>query len=157
MHDIKIRLFAATCNGSRKAEKHTTMLGAFLLLVQLTLLAYLVLTEGFALTFLWIYLLHVLVFSFLLARIWLGYYLEYRRNLTLNSQGVRYRTGFLEKEHEFDWEEVDAIYLQLSSVEFILKNEESHLVLIKNEATLKQAKQQLKAIALQKAINLTYN
>lgn len=160
MQNFQIRLFTGAYHNAQKTEKRTTVLAVFLLLVQLVLLAYLVLTKGFAMAFVGIYLLHVLVLSFLVARIWLDSRPEHQQHLTLTSQGVRYRTGSTNKEQEFDWEEVDEMHLQLFSVEFILKNDERHLVQldhINSDALLKQAKQQLKMIASQKGITLNYS
>lgn len=157
MPEMNIRLFEGAYAGNLKTEKRTTWLAAFLILLQVGLFLYLVLTKGFAYSFLGIYLLHLLAFSFLLARVWLDYNPDYRKHLTFTAQGVSYRTGFLKKEHEFDWDEVDEVYLKRITVEFILKNEEHHIVpldMINNDTALQQAKTDVRAIVQKRAITL---
>ncbi|MBJ6119358.1 hypothetical protein JAO76_14205 [Pontibacter sp. BT310] len=158
MQNINIRLFEGAFTGNLKAEQRTNLLTAFLLLLQIGLLLYLVLTKGFSYSFVGIYLLHLLVFPFLVARIWLDLHPEYRRHLTLTDQGVRYRKGFRKKEQDFDWEEVDEVYLSIAEVVFVLKNEERHLVrfnMLHSNTALHRARQTIQHIVQQKGITLT--
>ena len=116
------------------------------------------LSKGFAYSVVGIYLLHLLVFPFLVARIWLDSHPEYRRHLTLTGEGVRYRKGFRKQEHEFDWEEVDEVFLDAAEVVFVLKNEERHLIglnMLHSNTELLQAKQDVRNIVQQKGITLT--
>ncbi|MBB6612873.1 hypothetical protein H7F15_17660 [Pontibacter sp. Tf4] len=157
MQEAQVRLFDDTYTNNPKAEQRTTTLAVFLLLVQLGLLAYLIFTKGFAYGFLGLYLLHLLVFSFLLARIWFDSHPEYRRHLTFTSQSVCYRTGFLKKEQDFDWDEVDEVRLSLDQVEFVLKNEAQHLVpltMIHDATALHKANEQIRSMVLLKGIHL---
>ncbi|MER2996470.1 hypothetical protein [Pontibacter populi] len=158
MQNFNIRLFEGAYTGNLKAEQRTNLLVVFLLLLQIGLLLFLVLTKGFTYSFVGIYLLHLLVFPFLVARIWLDLHPEYRRHLTLTDQGVRYRKGFRKQEHEFDWEEVDEVYLSIEEVVFVLKNEERHLVrlnMLHSNTALYNARQDVRNIVLLKSITLT--
>ena len=158
MQNFNIRLFEGAYTGNLKAEQRTNLLAIFLLLLQIGLLLFLVLTKGFAYSVVGIYLLHLLVFPFLVARIWLDSHPEYRRHLTLTGEGVRYRKGFRKQEHEFDWEEVDEVFLDAAEVVFVLKNEERHLIglnMLHSNTELLQAKQDVRNIVQQKGITLT--
>jgi hypothetical protein len=157
MQEINIRLFNGAYAGNHKAEQRTTLLAALLVMLQLGLLLYLVLTKGFAYSFLGIYLLHLLAFSVLVGQVWLELHPEFSRHLTLNNQRVTYRTAFLEKEHEFDWEEVDEVYLNPDSVMFILKNEACHVVpfnMLQSPEALRRARQDVRQLVQQKRITL---
>ncbi|MBC5775480.1 hypothetical protein H8S95_15490 [Pontibacter sp. KCTC 32443] len=158
MQELHIRLFEGAYTSDLKMEQRTTWLATILVLLQLGLLVFLSIGDGFAYGFLGVYLLHMLGFFYLIGRVWLNRHPEYKRHLTITSQGVIYRTGFLQKEHQFDWEEVDEVFLELFNVKFVLKNEEQHCVLLHmmhNETALRQAKQELKSVVMQKAIPLT--
>ncbi|HEY4650283.1 MAG TPA: hypothetical protein VIG72_02665, partial [Pontibacter sp.] len=109
-------------------------------------------------SFAWLFLLQMPMLAYLLAQTWLDKNPKYRRHLTLTEQGVCYRTGFLAKEQEFDWNEVDEVYLKLFSVEFMLKNEERHEISLQNinsDTALQRAKQEIRAVAQQQGIKLT--
>ena len=156
MQNINIRLFEGAYTGNLKAEQRTNVLVVFLLLLQIGLLLFLVLSQGFAYSFLGIYLLHLLVFPFLVARIWVDLHPECR-HLTLTDQGVCYRHGFRKQEHEFDWEEVDEVYLSITEVVFVLKNEERHLVrfnMLHSNTALHRARQTIQYIVQEKGITL---
>ncbi|NDK55146.1 hypothetical protein [Pontibacter fetidus] len=158
MQEINIRLFSGAYAGNPKAEQRTTMLAVFLVLLQVGLLLYLVLTKGFAYSFVGIYLLHLLAFSVLVAQVWLELHPEYSRHLSFNSQTIVYRTGFLVKEQEFDWDEVDEVTLSPENVRFMLKNDEYHVVpftMVQSPEALRRARHEIRQIVQQKKIHLT--
>lgn len=158
MQEVHFRLFKVNRAEELKAKQRTTLMAVLLLLLQLGLFAYLVITKGFTYSFLGLYLLHLVVFLLLLVRIWFYRHPEFRGHVTVTDQGVRYCTGLFKKEQEFDWAEVDVMRLEPTNVLFILKNEEQHqvrLAKLRDEAALKKAKQKLEAIAYQKNIPIT--
>lgn len=101
-----------------------------------------------AMTFL--YLFSLLPFSLFMVSVWLDHNPGYQRHLTLLSSGVRYRLGFMQREHEFDWEEVEHLKMTRLSVEFELKNGEQHVVAldsVNREQTLQRIHAELKLVA----------
>ena len=158
MQDINFRLFEGAYTGNLKAEQRTTILATLLVLVQVGLLVYLLLTKGFNYSFLGIYLLHLLGFSLLIGQVWLDHHPEYLRHLTLSDKGVSYRTGFFKKEHAFDWEEVYKVFLGATMLEFTLKNDEHHLLpldMFRNPDALQNARQAVRDMAIQKGVSLS--
>lgn len=126
MQQINIRLFSGAHTGNLEAAQRTSLFAVFMVLLQVGLLLYLVLVKGFAYSLLGLYLLHLLAFTFLLVQVWLERNPGQLQHLTLTGQGVVYRTAFLKKEQQFDWDEVDAVHLGKSGMAFVLKNEEHH-------------------------------
>ena len=107
-----------------------------------------------AVTFL--YLFSLLPFTLFLASVWFDHNPGYQRHLTLYANGVRYRLGFMQREHDFDWEEVESILLAPTEVQFELKNEERHSVnlgSVHREETLQLIKAELERVAAIKEIN----
>jgi hypothetical protein len=158
MQELNIRLFEGAYASNLKMEQHITWLATVLVLLQLGLLVFLSVGEGFAYGFLGIYLLHMLGFSYLVGKVWLDRHPEYSRHLTLNNRSITYRTGFLEKQHEFDWDEVDEVYLNPDSVMFVLKNDECHVVpfsMLQGPEAFRKARQDVRLLVQQKKINLT--
>ena len=156
MPETTIQLSDGAFTTSHKAAQRQQMLAVLLLLVQLGLLVYLVFTKGFAYSFVGLYLLHLLAFGFLLIRFWVAAYPQYFRHVTFTNQSIKYRTGYLQKAHDFDWDEIDTIYLQPGNTRFILKNEEEHHIPFDINGNT-QARQLLYAKAQQMGIFLTDN
>jgi hypothetical protein len=107
-----------------------------------------------ALTFL--YLFSLLPFTLFLASVWFDHNPGYQRHLTLYASGARYRLGFMQREHDFDWEEVESILLAPTEVLFGLKNGELHAVnlgSVHHERTLQLIKAELERTATNKEIN----
>jgi len=156
MQQTTIRLFDGAFTINQKAAQRQQVLAVLLLLVQLGLLVYLVLSKGFAYSFVGLYLLHLLAFGFLLIQFWLTDYSPTFRHVTFTNQGIIYRTGFFKKQHDFDWDEIDQIYLQPGNTKFILKNEEEHRIPFDINSNT-AARQLLYANAQQKGIFLTDN
>lgn len=158
MQELNIRLFEGAYTSSLKMEQRTTWLATILVLLQLGLLVFLSVGGGFANGFLGIYLLHLLGFSYLIGKVWLDRHPEYSRHLTLSNQSIVYRTAFLEKAHEFDWDEVDEVYLNPDSVMFVLKNEACHVVpfnMLQSPEALSRARRDVRQLVQQKRITLT--
>jgi hypothetical protein len=158
MQDTNFRLFEGMHTGNLKSEQRTTLLATLLILVQIGLLVYLVLTKGFAYSFLGLYLLHLLGFSLLVLQVWFERHPEYLRHLTLTNQGVRYRTSFFKQEHDFDWEEIHKVFLGDKILEFTLKNDELHslpLDIFRTPDALQNARQAICDMVAQKGISLS--
>lgn len=106
-----------------------------------------------AVTFL--YLFSLLPFSFFLSSVWLEHNPGFQRHLTLQATGVRYRLGFMQREHDFDWEEVESILVAGMELAFELKNGERHsinLESVHHAQTLQQIRLELGRIAAEKGI-----
>ncbi len=157
MQNIQLRIFEGVFSGNLKAEQRSNALAAFLVLLQVGMLLYLVITNGFAYSFLGLYLLHLLGFGFLLGQLWLDRNPDYLRHFTLSDAGVRYRAAFLKREEEFDWAEVDEISVLEKEIHFYLKNDEKHLVHLDMAAAdeaLRQARNKVRVLAQQHEITL---
>lgn len=107
-----------------------------------------------ALTFL--YLFSLLPFSLFMASVWLDHNPGFQRHITLSDAGVRYRLGFIQREHDFDWEEVESITIAGQQVQFELKNGELHavnLASVHRAHVLQQIKDRMKEVASSREIN----
>ncbi|WP_243409437.1 EbsA family protein [Pontibacter virosus] len=108
-----------------------------------------------AMTFL--YLFSLLPFSLFLISVWLDHNPGYQRHLTLSASGVRYRLGFMQREHDFEWEEVERIIISSQTLEFELKNDEQHAIAlnsVNHAQTLQRIRDELAQIAEAKGIAL---
>ncbi|MCC9138119.1 hypothetical protein ACFSKU_03075 [Pontibacter silvestris] len=125
--------------------------------VHINLLYRLLALNDYKSTFLIVYSLNLIPLAYFLVTIWLDKKPKCRRHLTLSTTGARYRTKFMTKEHEFDWDEVDVIHLEHFRVLFVLKNEEEHdvsLERVQNNEELSLIKEQIRERALMKGIDL---
>jgi hypothetical protein len=121
------------------------------------LLYQLIAVRDFHSAMLFLYLFSLLPFSLFLASVWLDHNPGYQRHLTLLSTGVRYRLGFMQREQEFDWDEVESIQLEKARVQFELKNGEFHAVCLTSvhkEHRLLQIQEELARVAATKSIGL---
>ncbi|TPE43703.1 hypothetical protein [Pontibacter mangrovi] len=133
------------------------LLAGAAMFLQLGFLLHLTITKTFSTELVMVFLINLFVPAIFLYRLWLDRKPQYRRHLTLSAHGVRYRTRFMQPEHEFDWEEVDAVRVELFKVVFVLKNEEVHeisLERIQNDEMLQQVKEQVKMMVRQKDLQL---
>ncbi|AKD02199.1 hypothetical protein POKO110462_20840 [Pontibacter korlensis] len=157
MEEISIRLFEGAYALKPKADRRMMMLAGIAMLLQLSLLLYLVTFKVFATELVVVFLLSLLGPVYFFFTLWLDHRPQYRRHLTLSPTGVRYRTRFMQPEHEFDWEEVDTVKLELFKIIFVLKNEEVYEVSlehIQNDVVLQQVKEQVQQMAQLKNLEL---
>lgn len=107
-----------------------------------------------AMTFL--YLFSLLPFSLFLASVWLDHNPGFQRHLTLTSAGVAYRLGFMQRERDFDWEEVERMRLADAVLSFELKNDEKHTIqlhAVQHAFTLQRIHDELAQVATAKQIH----
>lgn len=157
MQEISVRLFKGAYTLKPKAEKRLIFLAFAAVAVQLGFLVHLAVSEMYTVELVLVFLVNLLIPAYYFFNIWLDHKPKYRRHLTLTEHGVRYRAKFRQKEHEFDWEEVDTVQIDMYRVKFLLKNEEEHeidLGRIKNDEILQQVKEQIKELVQQKEIML---
>ncbi len=157
MQEISVKLFEGAYTLKPKAERRLMVLAFVAVSLQLGLLVYLAVSKQFTIALIFIFLFNLLVPAYFFFNIWLDRKPKYRRHLTLTDEGVCYRSKFLQKEQEFDWEEVDTVQVDMYRVNFMLKNEEEHdinLERIQNDAVLQQVKEQIKEMVQQKEIML---
>ena len=155
MQEASIRLFSGAYDARSKVERFMLLLAALSVGLHGWLLYRLILVKDFHSALLFLYLFSLLPFCLFLLFVWLDRSPELRRYLALLETGVRYRSGFLLREQEFDWEEVDRIEVKRTSVTFILKNEEQHVVVLdtlKDEGLLQQVKNRIRSFAAGKGI-----
>ncbi|MDX5482171.1 MAG: hypothetical protein LPK07_10870 [Hymenobacteraceae bacterium] len=154
---MSIRFFEGVFAWRPELEQRIMFVALTSLSLHLGLLAYLALLKGFAFIFAVVYLVNLLFAAYFIFTIWLDHRPQYRRHLTLNGEGVRYRGGFLQREHEFDWEEVDYILLDQVQLAFVLKNEAEHRISlehIQDSHALERVKGQIAHICGQRKIAL---
>ncbi|PRY13649.1 hypothetical protein CLV24_10519 [Pontibacter ummariensis] len=157
MQEISVRLFEGAYSLQSRNEKRLLFFALLAVGVHLGLLIYLAVSKHFTPALVFVFLLNLLVPAYFFFRIWLDSKPKYRRHLTLHEEGVRYRSRFLEKESEFDWDEVDTVHIRLFKVIFVLKNEEVHeisLERIQNDTVLWQVKEQISEMVQRKEIVL---
>ncbi|MCX2739641.1 hypothetical protein [Pontibacter anaerobius] len=157
MQDISFRLFEGAYTIKPRAEQRMLLLAAAAMALQVGLLLYLLVSKAFATELVVVFLLNLFVPAYFIFSIWLDHRPQYRRHLTLSSDGVRYRTRFMRPEHEFEWNEIDLVRLKLFKVIFILKNEEVHevsLERIQHDGVLQQVKEQLLQMARLKGLEI---
>ncbi|MFD2248286.1 hypothetical protein [Pontibacter ruber] len=157
MQEGNIRLFEEAYAHKPKVERWilTAALGSIAL--HFVFMVYLLLKGGFSTLFIVAYLLSAVVLVVVMVSYWLEKRPHNRKHLTLTGQGVRYRSNFLEKEQEFDWNEVDTVQLGSSNVTFILKNDERHNVsmeVIRDEEALQHAIDQIRSQARHNGIEV---
>lgn len=157
MQELSVRLFKGAYTLKPKAEKRLTLLAFAAVAVQLGFLLHLALSQMYTVELVLVFLVNLFIPAYYFFNIWLDHKPKYRRHLTLSEEGVCYRAKFRQKEHEFDWEEVDAVQLDQYRVKFLLKNEEEHdinLERIQNDEVLHQVKEKIREMVQQKQIML---
>lgn len=157
MQEISVRLFDGAYTLKPKAERRLMVLAFLAVALQLGLLVYLAVSKQFTVGLVIIFLFNLLVPAYFFFILWLDRRPKYRRHLTLTDEGVCYRAKFLQKEQEFDWDEVDTVQIEMYRVKFMLKNEEEHeinLERIQNDEVLQQVKEQIKEMVQRKEIML---
>ncbi|MCJ8165773.1 hypothetical protein MKJ04_13045 [Pontibacter sp. E15-1] len=157
MQEISVRLFEGAYTLKPRAERRAAILAVLAVALQIGLLTFLALTKHFAPGLLFVFLVNLLVPAYYFFNLWLDRKPNYSRHLTLTVQGVCYRARFLQREQEFDWDEVDAVLIGVHNVTFILKNEEEHdihLEHIQSENVLMQVKEQIREMVTQREIML---
>ena len=155
MQETSIRLFSGAYDVRSKVERLMLLMAGLSVGLHGWLLYRLILVKDFHSALLFLYLFSLLPFCLFLLFVWLDRRPELRRYLALRETGVRYRAGFLLREQEFDWEEVDHIQLAGTSVTFTLKNEEQHVIVldtIKDEGLLQQVTNRIRSFAVGKGI-----
>jgi hypothetical protein len=157
MQVISIRLFEGAYARKPKAEQRAMLLAAVAVMLQLGLLVYLAVSKQFTPVLVLVFLFNLLVPAYFFFTIWLDSKPRYRRHLTLAEEGVCYRSRFLQKEHAFDWEEVDSVHMERNRIVFVLKNEEEHCIIlehIQDDDILQQVKEQIKEMVQRKEVML---
>ncbi len=157
MQEISVKLFEGAYTLKPRAERRATLLAVLAVALQVGLLAYLTVSNFFVPELLLVFAVNLLVPAYFFFNLWLDRRPEYSRHLTLTEQGVCYRSGFLQKEHSFDWEEIDSTVIGLNHVLFVLKNEEEHninLERIPHTTVIEQVKEQIREMVQQKEIML---
>ena len=157
MQEFSVRLFKGAYTINAKTEQRFLFIALAVILFDVCLLVFLLTLKGFSTVMLAVYLLHLPIVGYFMARAWLDSKPRYRRHLTLTIEGVRYRAGHMKKEREFDWEEIDMVKLELFRVTFLLKNEESHtlnLETIQHAETLQAVKDEIRKRAKLKQVDL---
>lgn len=157
MQEISVRLFKGAYKPKSKAEQRLMLLALAAVAVQLGFLVHLAVSQMYTVELVLVFLVNLLIPAYYFFTIWLDRKPKYRRHLTLTEEGVCYRAKFRQKEHEFDWAEVDVVHIEPYRVKFILKNEEEHdinLARIQNEEVLQQVKAQIREMVQRKEIML---
>ncbi len=157
MQEISVKLFEGAYTLKPRAERRATLLAVLAVALQVGLLAYLTVSNFFVPELLLVFAVNLLVPAYFFFNLWLDRRPEYSRHLTLTEQGVCYRSGFLQKEQSFDWEEIDSTVIGLNHVLFVLKNEEEHninLERIPHTTVIEQVKEQIREMVQQKEIML---
>lgn len=155
MQEVSIRLFSRSYNVRSKVERALLLLALLSVALHGWLLFQLIAVRDLHSAITFLYLFSLLPFSLFLTSVWLDRNPGYQRHLTLLATGVRYRLGFMQREQEFDWEEVERIGVNGYLVDFELKNGERHEVSLESidkEATLKRVRLRLEGIAADKEI-----
>ena len=149
MQELSVRLFKGAYTLKPKAEKRLMLLAFAAVAVQLGFLMHLAISEMYTVELVLVFLLNLFIPAYYFFNLWLDHKPKYRRHLTLTEKGVCYRAKFRQREHIFDWEEVDAVQIEKYKVKFLLKNEEEHdinLERIQNEAVMQQVKDQIRTM-----------
>lgn len=154
---INIRLFSRSYGVRSRLEHLLLVLALLLIALHGWLLYQLIAVRDFHSAMIFLYLFSLLPFSLFLVSVWFDRNPSYQRHLTLQPTGVRYRLGFMQREHDFDWEEVETISMAQRRVLFELKNGERHeidLESVRKEEILQQVREGLEQVAAQKGIEL---
>ncbi|PKV63407.1 hypothetical protein [Pontibacter ramchanderi] len=159
---ISIRLFSKPYGIRSQMERLLFVLALLSVALHGWLLYQLITVRDFHSAMTFLYLFSLLPFSLFMASVWLDHNPGYQRHLTLSALGMRYRLGFMQREHEFEWEEVERMVASSKLLEFELKNGEYHSVAldtVHHAHTLQRIQEELAQIANAKgiAIDITQN
>ncbi|WP_299702954.1 hypothetical protein [uncultured Pontibacter sp.] len=152
---LSVRLFSRPYGVRSQMERLLLLLALLSVALHGWLLYQLVAVRDLHSAVTFLYLFSLLPFTLFLASVWFDHNPGYQRHLTLYATGVRYRLGFMQREHDFDWEEVESILVGQTVVHFELKNEEWHSVnlgSVRREQTMQRIKSELERIATNKEI-----
>ncbi|MBD1396736.1 hypothetical protein H9Q13_06115 [Pontibacter sp. JH31] len=155
MQEVRIRLFSRFYSVRSRVERALLLLALLSVALHGWLLFQLIAVRDLHSAMTFLYLFSLLPFSLFLGSVWLDRNPGYQRHLTLLATGVRYRLGFMQREQEFDWEEIELIELNNAVVVFELKNGERHevkLASVDKEAMWQKVKSRLEGIAADKDI-----
>ena len=125
---LTIRLFSRPYGVRSQMERLLLVLALLSVGLHGWLLYQLIAVRDFHSAITFLYLFSLLPFSLFMASVWLDHNPGFQRHLTLTTTGVRYRMGFMQREHEFDCEEVENIKLAEAQLVCELKNDEQHTI-----------------------------
>ena len=159
---ISIRLFSKPYGIRSQVERLLFVLALLSVALHGWLLYQLIAVRDFHSAMTFLYLFSLLPFSLFMVSVWLDHNPGYQRHLSLTAFGVRYRLGFMQREHDFDWEEVERMVIGSTVLEFELKNGEQHKIAldaVHHAQTLRRVRDELAQVAAAKgiAIELTQN
>jgi hypothetical protein len=155
---LTIRLFLRPYSVRSQMERLLLVLALLSVGLHGWLLYQLIAVRDFHSAVTFLYLFSLLPFSLFLASVWLDHNPGFQRHLTLGTAGVRYRMGFMQREIEFDWEEVERMGLSDTMLTFELKNGESHAVdlhAVHADRILQRLHAELSQVATARAIHFT--
>jgi hypothetical protein len=154
---LSVRLFSRSYSVRSRLEGLLLLLALLSVAIHGWLLYHLIAVKDLHSAMTFLYLFSLLPFSLFLGSVWLDRNPGYQRHLTLLPSGVRYRRGFMQREYDFDWEEIETISLQRRQLTFELKNGEEHTISLESvqrEHTLQQIAARLTAEASSREIEL---
>ncbi|SIT94627.1 hypothetical protein [Pontibacter indicus] len=154
---ISIRLFSKPYGIRSQVERLLFVLALLSVALHGWLLYQLITVRDFHSAMTFLYLFSLLPFALFMVSVWLDHNPGYQRHLSISELGVRYRLGFMQREHEFEWEEVERMSIRGSVLEFELKNEERHeiaLDTVNHTRKLQRVRKVLAQIAESKGITL---
>lgn len=123
---ISIRLFSKPYGIRSQVERLLLVFALLSVALHGWLLYQLITVRDFHSAMTFLYLFSLLPFSLFMVSVWLDHNPGYQRHLSISDLGVRYRLGFMQREHEFEWEEVERMGIRGHVLEFELKNGEQH-------------------------------
>lgn len=154
---ISIRLFSKPYGIRSQVERLLFVLALLSVALHGWLLYQLITVRDFHSAMTFLYLFSLLPFALFMVSVWLDHNPGYQRHLSISELGVRYRLGFMQREHEFEWEEVERMSIRGAVLEFELKNEERHeiaLDTVNHTRKLQRVRKVLTQIAESKGITL---
>ncbi|MCP2043476.1 hypothetical protein [Pontibacter sp. HSC-36F09] len=159
---ISIRLFSKPYGIRSQVERLLFVLALLSLGLHGWLLYQLIAVRDFHSAMTFLYLFSLLPFSLFMVSVWLDHNPDYQRHLSITDLGVRYRLGFMQREHDFEWEEVERLVISSNALGFELKNGEQHAVAldtVNHARKLQRIRDELAQIAAAKgiAIEITQN
>lgn len=154
---ISVRLFSRPYGVRSQMERLLLVLALLSVALHGWLLYQLIAVQDLHSAMTFLYLFSLLPFSLFMASVWLDHNPGYQRHLTISALGIRYRLGFMQREHDFDWEEVERMALDSHTLTFELKNGEQHAIsldAVNHEQTLQRIRAELIRIAADKEITI---
>ncbi|MBX0332746.1 hypothetical protein K3G39_05805 [Pontibacter sp. HSC-14F20] len=154
---ISIRLFSRPYGIRSQMERVLFVLALLSVALHGWLLYQLIAVRDFHSAMTFLYLFSLLPFSLIMVSVWLDHNPGYQRHLTISASGVRYRLGFMQREHDFEWEEIERMVINSQALEFELKNGEQHAVALdtlNHAQTVQRIRDELAQIAVAKGIGI---